>query len=301
MNTKSQKTAVKLGKNAHSSAKDYEKVLADLGGQLERAKADLSALEDARKSVILNGEDIDIYHERIFKTAEKVKTLQAGLDEARRQQQKALAEEHERALMAEAKRAQEEFAPAYEKALRQFYEAMGDLVQASEQVANARRLIEGTNEFVIRNERHDLKVSIAHVRSSVTEALKSPSSTSDPKVAPIERMEGETDQAFILRRSNAEAAASRRNQLEDPIRSCGEKAMLAIQAHALEMGAHERARNYRMIATQAVFGPYAPAGHTIEKNVDPTLGDPSRRATHTDIVENSQGNGTYRGVPSSNA
>lgn len=295
--TKSQPEIASLASTA-KTADDYQALLTRIQSDLDAAETALSELEMRRKDVVLNGEDVDAYHRHLLTAAEKVKTLTAAADAVNDQLQDAIAKEARANLEARATTVREKSVPAYHDALRSLNSAMDAVLKVCDEIAVHRDQIEGLNELVDRKSRADLRISLSRLRADVTGDLAGPSQAFQPPK--VHQMPGETDEAFELRLNNARNLASQRATLADPIRAKAEQAIMAIQANAFEMGAHERFRNHRVINTKSFIGPYGEAVLKVQ-NADPTLGNPYHKVTHSDIQESMPHSGPVRGVPSSNA
>lgn len=280
------------------SADDYQQLLSRVQAELDKAEDHLSALEARRKDVVLSGEDVDAYHRDLLTAAEKVKTLTAAVDAVTDQYETALAKEAKANLEAQARRVQAKSVPAYQSAFGRLLKAMDEVLKACDEITVYRDEIDGLNEIVDRKSRADLRISVSRLRADAVAKLAG----SDKSAAPVrvDRMPGETDDAFDLRLNNARDTASRKAQAADPVRAKGEQAILAIQANAFEMGAHERFRNMRVINTKSFIGPYGEAVLKVQ-NADSSLGEPGHKVSHPDIRSAMPDGNSYRGMPSSNA
>lgn len=245
-------------------------VVSRLEADLEAAENNLETLEGSRKDVVFSGKTLDEFHAELRDTQERIKTLSAGLEEARRRYDAALAKEMQENLVERTDAIKATEAPALQEAYRKLHDAMKVVLAVSQEVQAVAYAIESHNDLVERRGRRDLSVPIASLKSAVKIDLGMPSS----RPTELERMEGESDDAFGLRKANAEHRAQRASELNDPIRELGVATMIAVQNVALDMGAHERERNFRLVSVQNYV---APDGQLVEKFID---ADPAYKNKH---------------------
>jgi hypothetical protein len=279
---------------APQTSEEHLAVMTSVRRQLDEAEAACSELEQKRSSVVLSGGDIDAFHMDLFKAVEKVKTLDAALQTATKSYEAAVASEAQANLEERAEIARTKHTPALKEAWRKFHAATTAVVEASAGLNAALNEIEGVNHMVRHHGRTDLVLSLSRIRADVSQELGG--ETVERKR--LVRMENESDEAFTLRQGNADSIGSKAAAQREPIRSQGEKALFAIQEHAFEMGAHERARNFRLVNAQNYV---TQDGQMVEKitEANPGFKTKYQKVRHRDV--DGPSSGYDRGMPSSAA
>lgn len=169
----------------------------EIGAALIKAEQELAELERGRGAVVLEGGDVDAYHLELFKASENVKTLTAGLDAARAQQDAALTVERIEQVEALAAAARTQHAPAVSEALDRMYHGLAEFCAAAETIAAATTEIEHANAVAENYGRADLVVSITATNAAAVRKLAG-RETDGVSRASVTRT-GETDEEYSLR------------------------------------------------------------------------------------------------------
>lgn len=169
----------------------------EIGAALIKAEQELAELERGRGAVVLEGGDVDAYHLELFKASENVKTLTAGLDAARAEQDAALTVERIEQVEALSATARTQHAPAVSEALERMYHGLEEVRAAAETIAAAKTEIEHANAVAENHGRADLVVSIAATNAAAVRKLAG-RETDGVSRASVTRT-GETDEAYALR------------------------------------------------------------------------------------------------------
>lgn len=173
------------------------KRVGEIGVALLKAEQELAQLEQGRGAVVLKGGDVDAYHLDLFKASENVKTLTAGLDAARAEQDAALTVERTKQVEALAEAARTQHAQAMSEAFERIFHGLEEVCAGAETIAAATTEIEHANAVAENHGRADLVVSIAVEYWAASQRLAGKAVDATSRAA-VTRL-GESDEAYSLR------------------------------------------------------------------------------------------------------
>ncbi len=266
---KTQTTIAELASKAKTALEHLE-VVQKIEAALDAEEEALDALEASRGDVVLSGTSIDEYHQQIRDGVERIKTLSAGQAKAQKRYEAALAQEAEQNLIERTEAVKAKQVPALTEAYRKLHTAMESLLAVTADIESLGGEIENHNGLVEMRGRPDLAVSIGAIKGAAKLGL----GLNETAIPVLEQAPDEPGAAFALRQANAQHRALRQNEISDPIKTLGLDAMIALQRAALDMGAHEQARNFRLVSVQKY---QMPDGHVVEKFID---ADPAYKTRH---------------------
>lgn len=255
-----------------STADEHLAVMERIQRDLSAAEAVVSELEGKRDAVLFTGDDPGQYHDDMFQAVERVKTLRAGLGTARKRYDAASKVEIRQALEAKAAAVQVAEVPALTTAWAGFHDALVAVLAAAEQIGAHRSAIDDLNGFVERAGRSDLLIAESAARMAAIRDIGGPASVTT--LPTIKRMSGESDEAFILRRGNAQQQASAAIERADPFRDAGDKAMAVIQELVFDMDAFVRGRNRRVMTETSFVSAEGVASRRIYDSPDSSISSP---------------------------
>jgi hypothetical protein len=232
---------------AASSSMEHAAVLRDLEDALTVARADVVRLESQRGRVVLDGIDLDEHRGQMQRGADLVAALTSARDEVAQRHSGAKKAEATAALEAAAARLGTTVTPKLSEAWRTFYASMQGLLDAGDAVTALLSEVVDFNYRAEQAERTDLKLQPATLRRAVVVDLAGGPAPVTP--VSVVRMKGESDEAFDLRRGNAQALAQSASERADPMRSIGQEALSMIETLAFDLDAHQRSRR-RLVNVQ---------------------------------------------------
>lgn len=288
--TKSRPNIAKMAEAAQT-AEQLAVVLFTVEEELAAAEDELGTLENRRQDVILNGENLEVFHRDLLMAREKVETFTMAKKSLSSRHEAAVAKEEIAALETHAASERGVISEGVKDCWRRLHSAMLTMRGIVDDLGRLRTQAESLNWQAERHGREDLKLPLQPLRAAVAvEIVGRPLQVAPMhvqrmgeriyvEVSGVKEPRGESDEAFGLREGNAQARAIREGELADPFKALGEHVLASIEEIVFDMDAHQRARNRRLVNVTSFKTHDGRAGKRITDTLGPD-GTPMAGAPH---------------------
>lgn len=238
--------------------------LDSIEAQLNEAMEEKYILEECGTQSIEDLKEVEVYLREKRQNAERIELLTHVRDRLIAEGKAASKSQIKESLEADERAIRENVFPKLTDAWRKFHAAILDVSNTGAVIKGYLKEVSDLNYRVGYNGREDLVISPSEM-GNIKDQVGAEITGIQYQVPLLERMEGETDDAFSLRQGNAQTKAYSRIRNSDPFQTDGDKALGLIDELSFQMGLHAKQKNRRLVESRTYV---SPGGQPVQKIAD---------------------------------